>query len=111
MDAAITKSRRRFFICFLAELPGLHRGEDKENQPVPTGPESEDRRDDRRTKSDLWAVIHPLEMRSRRYRSGLKNQMISRVVNQASNSFGDKRLHNKYSENISRSWMSFNMPC
>ena len=56
MDAAITKSRRRFFICFLAELPGCkdcHRSEDKENQPVPTGAESEDRRDDRRTKSDL----------------------------------------------------------
>ena len=63
MDAAITTRRRRFFICFLAELPGhkdCHRGEDKENQPVPTGPESEDRRDDRRTKSDLSAVIHPL---------------------------------------------------
>ncbi|QNI62521.1 hypothetical protein SynTAK9802_02242 [Synechococcus sp. TAK9802] len=56
MDAAMTKSRRRFFICFLAELPDhedCHRGEDKEKQPVPTGPESADRRDDRRTKSDL----------------------------------------------------------
>ena len=50
------QKQEKVFICFLAELPGhedCHRGEDKEKQPVPTGPESEDRRDDRRTKSDL----------------------------------------------------------
>ena len=31
-----------------------------------------------------WQRLHSSELRSRRYRSGLKNQMISRVVNQAS---------------------------
>ena len=48
-------------MCFLAELPGhkeCHRGEDKENQPVPTNPESKDGRDEHRTNSDLQAVIH-----------------------------------------------------
>ena len=31
-----------------------------------------------------WERFHSFELRSRWYRSGLKNQMISRVVNQAS---------------------------